>query len=266
LIGTRFVDGSPSFSPDGRFVLVSSDRSGASQIYRHDAQGAGPMQLTNLFGVTVGSPIWSPDGKRIAFDARVDGNPDVWMMNADGGEPHRMTTEPSEDVTPAWTPDGAWIVFCSNRSGDQQLWRVPANGGPATQLTREGGFGPRLSPDGKFIYYLRSRAAGGLRRVPVEGGHEEVVLDPVFDRNWVVTPQGVYIFRMASGGTGLFGKNQPADLLFYDFGAKRVTNSGFKTPKRIGNNGLAIPPDGKSLVYPQLDELGSNIMLVEHFR
>jgi hypothetical protein len=42
--------------------------------------------------------------------------------------------------------------------------------------------------------------------------------------------------------------------------------TGFTTPRRIGNNGLALSLDGKRLVFPQLDEAGSNIMLVEHFR
>ena len=45
-----------------------------------------------------------------------------------------------------------------------------------------------------------------------------------------------------------------------------VKPTGFTSPKRIGNNGLAVTPDGKRLVFPQLDDLGSNLMLVEHFR
>ena len=265
-ISGRFTENSPAFSPDGRSLLVSSDRSGAYQIYRSDADGNGLTELTRLFGHTVGSAVWSPDGERIVFDARVDANPDIWIMHADGSQPQRLTTEPSEDVTGAWSPDGRSIVFCSNRSGDLQLWRVPAGGGAATQFTREGGFAPRLSPDGKHFYYLRSRAAGGLRRVPVDGGLEEDLIPSVRDRNWVVTTDGIYVFQMKSGGTGLYGINQPAELLFYDFRSRRLKKTGFTTPHRIGNNGATVTPDGKSLVYPQLDELGSNIMLVEHFR
>jgi hypothetical protein len=54
--------------------------------------------------------------------------------------------------------------------------------------------------------------------------------------------------------------------LFYDFRSKHIKNTGFRTPRRVGNNGIGISPDGKYLIYPQLDELGSDIMLVEHFR
>jgi dipeptidyl aminopeptidase/acylaminoacyl peptidase len=75
----------------GRSLLFSSDRSGASQIYRSDTNGSGATRLTNLAGLTVGSPTWSPDSQRIAFDARVEGNPDIWAMNADGSAPRRLT-------------------------------------------------------------------------------------------------------------------------------------------------------------------------------
>ncbi len=265
-ISSRHVESSPSFSPDGKSLLVSSDRTGVSQIYRSDANGNGATQLTKLFGVTVGSPVWSPDGQHIAFDARVEGNADIWVMSSDGTQPRRVTTEPAEDVTGAWTPDGNSVVFCSNRGGDLQLWRAPVGGGAAVQFTREGGFAPRLSPDGKFFYYLRSRAAGGLRRIPVDGGREEDLIPSVRDRDWVVTSDGIYVFQMKSGATGLWGTNQPADLLFYDFRSKRLNKTDFTTPRRIGNNGLAVSPDGKLLVFPQLDEFGSDIMLVEHFR
>jgi Tol biopolymer transport system component len=265
-IGSRRTENSPAFSPDGSLLLVSSDRTGTFQIYRSDAQGNGATQLTNLFGYTVGSPVWSPDGRRIVFDARVGGNADVWVMNADGSQPQRVTTEQSEDVTGAWSPDGASIVFCSNRSGDQQLWRVPAGGGPIVQVTYEGGFAPKLSPDGKFFYYLRSRAAGGLRRIPASGGAEEELIPSVRDRNWTVTAGGIYVFQMESGATGFYGTNRLAELLFYDFRTKRLNKTGFTTARRIGNNGIAVSPDGKYLVFPQLDEFGSNINIVEHFR
>jgi len=265
-IGSRRTENSPAFSPDGSLLLVSSDRSGTFQIYRSDAAGNGARPLTNLFGYTVGSPFWSPDGRRIVFDARVSGNADVWVMNSDGSQARRVTTEPAEDVTGVFTPDGASIVFCSNRSGDQQLWRVPADGGPAVQVTHEGGFAPKLSPDRKFFYYLRSRAAGGLRRMPVSGGTEEELIPSVRDRNWAVTEAGIYIFQMGSGATGFYGTNRPAELLFYDFRTKRLNKTGFTTARRIGNNGITVSPDGKHLVFPQLDEFGSNINIVEHFR
>ena len=254
-----------AWSPNGQEIAFTSGQDGNDEIYVMSADGSRARRLTHN-NVRDSHPVWSPDGQRIAFDARVDGNPDIWVIDQEAKEPRRVTVEPAEDVTGVWTPDGTSIVYCSNRSGDQQLWRIPAGGGPAVQLTHEGGFGPRLSPDGKFFYYLRSRAAGGLRRVPVEGGREEELVASVRDRNWAVTPEGIYIFQASAGATGLYGVNQPAELLFYDLHTRRLNTTGFTSPRRIGNNGIAVSPDGQRLVFPQLDEAGSSIMVVEHFR
>ena len=259
-IESKRTESTPTFSPDGRWLLVSSDRTGASQIYRSNSEGSSVTRLTNLGGLTVGSPAWSPDSRKIAFDARVDANPDIWVMNFDGSQPLRLTNEPSEDVTPVWHPDGTAVLFCSDRGGSQQLWRVPAGGGPAVQVTREGGFAPRVSPDNKHIYYFQSRAAGGLRRIPVGGGPEEEVLPSIIDRSWAVTADGVYFFRREAAGI------QRGELLFYDFRSKQLRNTGFVTPRRMGYSGMTLSPDHKFLVYPQLDELGSDIMMVDHFR
>jgi hypothetical protein len=88
----------------------------------------------------------------------------------------------------------------------------------------------------------------------------------VRDRNWTVTPEGVYIFQTPTGATGLYGTNEPAELLFYDLKTRRLTKTGFSTTRRLGNNGIAVSPDWRRLVFPQLDESGSAIMIVEHFR
>jgi Tol biopolymer transport system component len=259
-IESKRTESSPTFSPDGRWLLFSSDRTGVSQIYRSNSDANSVTRLTNLVGLTVGSPAWSPDSQKIAFDARVDANPDIWVMNFDGSGPQRLTSEPSEDVTPAWTPDGTAVVFCSDRTGHQELWRVPAGGGPAVQFTRGGGFAPRVSDDKKHFYYFQSRAAGRLRRIPVGGGPEEEVLTSVIDRSWAVTDGGVYFFRRQTSGI------QRGELLFYDFRSKQLRTTGFVTPRRMGYSGMTLSLDQKILVYPQLDELGSDIMVVDRFR
>jgi hypothetical protein len=66
------------------------------------------------------------------------------------------------------------------------IWRVSADGGQAIRLTRNGGFEPRESPDGRYLFYLDRPPAGvaiggtaRLMRLPLGGGQEELVLDRV---------------------------------------------------------------------------------------
>src|SRR6516165_207073 len=143
---------SPQFSPDGKRIVFMSNRSGSWEIWVCDSNGQSAVQLTSFGGPYVTNPTWSPDGERLAFDSDAAGQWDIFTISANGGKPQRMTTDPANDGNPSWSKDGRWIYFDSLRSGQQQVWKMPANGGEAIQLTRDGGFGPRESPDGKFLY------------------------------------------------------------------------------------------------------------------
>lgn len=62
----RDHDFSPSWSPDGQYVLFNSDRSGVNNIYAYQLPNNTLMQVTNvIFGAF--SPTMSPDGSQIAF-------------------------------------------------------------------------------------------------------------------------------------------------------------------------------------------------------
>ena len=103
-------DDNPQYAPDGRRIVFASDRSGGSDIWLCDSDGANPIQLTNLAHTSTGTPRWSPDGGQIAFDSLAAGNRDLYVVSADGGRPRRLTKESSEDVCPSWSRDGAGSI------------------------------------------------------------------------------------------------------------------------------------------------------------
>ena len=47
LTADAFIDQQPSVSPDGRYVVFQSNRSGNRNIWRIDADGSDPKQLTD---------------------------------------------------------------------------------------------------------------------------------------------------------------------------------------------------------------------------
>ena len=63
---------------------------------------------------------------------------------------------------PSWSGDGRFIYYGSNRTGRYQIWRVPVAGGPEEQVTRESGFLPFESLDGRTLYYKRAENDGPL--------------------------------------------------------------------------------------------------------
>lgn len=84
VVSSTQYEGAPQFSPDGQKIVFQSERSGISEIWVCDLDGANPRQLTFFGGPLVGTPRWSPDGHHIAFDARPEGHSDIYVVGAEG--------------------------------------------------------------------------------------------------------------------------------------------------------------------------------------
>jgi Tol biopolymer transport system component/serine/threonine protein kinase len=260
-IASTQQEGEPQFSPDGSRIVFSSNRSGSYEILVCDRDGRNPVQLTSFGGPQAGSPRWSPDSRWIAFDCGKEGNLDIYVISAEGGQPRRLTTEPSDDARPSWSKDGRWIYFGSNRNGSWRIWKAPAEGGRAVQVTRsQDGMEAFESADGKFLYYARL-ARPGIWRVQAEGGEEIEVLDQAQTGLWAVTSQGICFFDMRSPSG--------AAMKAYDFATRRQrVIHQFPKQTTIGtfDTSITVSPDGQWILYTQLDQAGSDLMLVEDFR
>jgi Tol biopolymer transport system component len=244
----------PQFSPDGARIAFESNRSGAFDIWVCDRDGSNAVKLT-AFGSATGSPHWSPDGREIAFNSSPEGHADIFVVNAGGGIPRRLTTHPANDAAPGWSRDGRWIYFASDRTGTNQIWKMPAAASPrpaeAIQVTRGGGTYPQESPNGELVYYYKS---GGVWQVPVDGGEETRVLESLF--RW-------YSFAVAGRGIYFIGRDE-AVVGFFDFSTRAIHDVAALDKSRFGD--LAVSPDGRTILYTQVDQEACDLMLVENFR
>jgi Tol biopolymer transport system component len=114
--GANFPDDHPSFFPDNRRLVFSSNRSNGSnwEIYRMNVDGSGATRLTSSSQEEI-EPAWSPDGKQIAF-ARVQGHSqkDVFVITADGSGLRQVTFADGEDHDATWSPSG--LIGASRRT------------------------------------------------------------------------------------------------------------------------------------------------------
>ncbi len=86
----RATDYQPAWSPDGRYVLFSSDRTGVYNLYAYDVSAGELYQVSNVLTGAL-DPQVSPDGSTIGYTG----------YSARGYDLHRMPYDPE-----AWTPVG----------------------------------------------------------------------------------------------------------------------------------------------------------------
>jgi Tol biopolymer transport system component/DNA-binding winged helix-turn-helix (wHTH) protein len=259
-IASSLSDTGPDFSPDGSKIAFVADRNGSFAIWICNADGSNPMQLSEVR--QGGTPRWSPDGRQIAFDSRGKGRSHIYIVPAEGGTPAQLTEDDFVGQVPSWSGDGNWIYFSSDRSGSWEIWKVSLRTKEAVQVTRHGGINAQESADGKFVYYDKpaqpvaswTLSKPGLWVMPVSGGPEKLILsDP--DRFWHVRAEGIYYVVDA--------EPHPRVQL-YRFATGKVTTVGHLDKPAYGAPGLAISPDGRALLYGQVDTYTSDLMLVKN--
>jgi Tol biopolymer transport system component len=275
VISAKWQNSRPHFSADGKRIAFESDRSGYSEIWDCDSEGLNCGQLTSLRGVA-GAARWSPDGRHVAFEFHPEEHSEIYVVEVPGGRPRMVATFPgSDNGAPSWSRDGQWIYFFSNPEGGRlQLWKVRLAGGPPVQITRNGGFFAAESEDGRFLYYSKFEEPG-LWRMPLDGsGDGTRILDqPSGGFDWVMVPNGIYFLYMTSA----VARVDPTDpaittpppgkstIGFFEFATgKTILISSLDKPTM--DTGLAVSPDGRSILFVQNEFADSSVMLVKDFR
>jgi serine/threonine protein kinase len=258
-IASTAVEYYPAYSPAGQRIAFMSERSGTQEIWVCDSDGSRATQLTSFGGAAIYGPSWSPDGQNIALTVAQKGmKEDIYVISANGGLPRRLTTNPAEDKWPYWSHDGKWIYFSSTRTGREEIWKMPSNGGEAVQITRNSGDAPQESADGKFLYYMKGwPEAVTVWRASADGNQEAKILDSVHSEgHWSVGKEGIYFFRTPD-------QLGHSDICFYEFATGQIRK--IVTIQRAVDNHIAVSPDERTIIYPQSDQSGSVLMLVENF-
>jgi Tol biopolymer transport system component len=207
LTSDAILNGFPSVSTDGRFIVFVSNRTGAPHIWRMDSDGTNPKQITN--GIAEIFPVVSPDGQWIVFQGISDLR--LWKVPIDGGTPTRLNDKlasqpaispdgklvacryreaelspfklgvisfatgetlktidmPLSNSNLHWSADGRAVLYADRRGGVSNIWSQPIDGAPAKQLTF-------FNTDQIFLF---DRSPDGKKMVLVRGNvSNDVVL------------------------------------------------------------------------------------------
>lgn len=108
-------------SHDNRYIVFDSDRTGDFHIWRMDADGGNPTQLTNGNGEKFADI--SPDGKWVIYTAFQDWT--LWKISIEGGEPVKIAENYARQS--AISPDGKWIVYMASENNCQIVMPFEGN-------------------------------------------------------------------------------------------------------------------------------------------
>ena len=122
----RAIDTEGTWSPDGRYIYFTSDRSGGPQIYRVGANGGTPERVT-FEGSYNARPRLSPDGKRLAMVHNDRGNYRIAVMSIDRKDLLVLSTG-RQDESPSFAPNSDILIYATRQGRNGVLETVSADG------------------------------------------------------------------------------------------------------------------------------------------
>ncbi len=207
LIGGPGYDAEATVSPDGKYVIFTSTRSGDLELWRYEIATGDLLQLTDTLGYD-GGAFFSPDSQQIVWRAdRPEGERgdvyrqlladglvepselNIFVADIDGSDVRQVTNLAGANWAPFFHPDGHRILFATNHHSLEaggrmfDIFMTDLETGELQQITHSGTFDafPMFSPDGSKLVFSSNR----------NGSRAESADTNVFVADWVEEPQDV---------------------------------------------------------------------------
>lgn len=152
LTSTPAVESNPAFSPDGKTIAFSSNRSGVTAVYTVPVTGGEPIRLT-WYPAAALVRGWTPNGKSVLYATDRETAPvphnRLWTVPAKGGPSVLLAKQWGHDG--AFSPDGKRLILDKMDRWDVE-WRA-YRGGQNTPLIvmNLDDFGETLLPNNRSI-------------------------------------------------------------------------------------------------------------------
>ena len=233
-------DGSPAYSPDGRFIAYRAQKvpgyeSDLFRVALYDRAAKTSRVLTESFRDWVTALQWLPDSSGLVFQAEVEGNTPLYQLDIATGSVHTLFTDAAIG---AWALGSGGVVYTRRSVGEPaEIYRRGLDGGRRVKLTRaneallaEVDVRPAetmwvSAPGGRRVevFVVKPHGFDAARKYPlilnVHGGPQQQWNDS-YRGDWQVYPGAGYIVAFPNP-TGSNGYGQAfVDGISRDWGGK----------------------------------------------
>ena len=244
-----------NWSPDGKWIVYLSDKSGDYEVYVRPADNAaGERQITTNAKAWRFTPIWSPDSKMVAF---ADKDHALYLLDVAGGKLTTVDKDEYGDITHyRWSPDSRWVTYTKLTAarfgsifvhdvGEGRSYRLTSGNTDDNE--------PVFDPKGRYLYFTSNRDFN--------------LTFSAWEFNYVYTePTRVYVGMLSADGPALFlpqsdeekASAPPAPEPKKDDKAPVVVKID---PAGFENRVRAIP--GASGVYHSLNGVANGVLYIK---
>jgi Tol biopolymer transport system component/DNA-binding winged helix-turn-helix (wHTH) protein len=145
------------WSPDGQWLMFTSNRRGVRDIYKRRPSGEGADELVYESTTNKSVNTWSRDGRYLVYDTGGEGTTsDLYVLPLIGDRrPIVVAAEPGFQQHGDISPDGRLIVYSSSESGRFEVIvkSFPDSTG-RRQISTNGGREPAWRDDGRELFFL----------------------------------------------------------------------------------------------------------------
>lgn len=255
-INSTGIDEWSTRSKDGQFVYFVSNRSGYSEVWRHDLTRKQTKQITHLKTITLVLILPSNDGQRFSAMYTENLQPMLGVFSVHTGE--LLASVKSQSYPLGWSPDDKNIYVKDYNNNVPVLSRYDSQTLTRTIIQKNAGLFAQESDDGKTLTFVDFTKNALIERT-LATGQDQVLIKPDFKLDEIWTGR----LRLNTTKTSMFVVKQHQDVhQLWQYSL--IGNDRRKLvdlPKHT--NATYISEDGTQIYYDEEMPATGNIMKIE---